>query len=111
MVSSWFSVEYFCRSVDIRTYAAAGDAASVRFERSVKRLVCLINRHLYPTVLYQPPPRRTRVTRLIVPNGRVECRFLKRASPFQKAAIQVTRTETAGFRVERHLSRLRLPLR
>src|SRR5450759_235540 len=36
MVSNWFSVEYFWRSVDIRTYAAAGDAISARFELSMR---------------------------------------------------------------------------
>src|ERR1700687_1760159 len=101
MVSSWFSVEYFWRSVDIRTYAAAGEAAPARSDLSSKRLVCLFNRHLYPTVLHQPPSRRSRVSRLTVTNGRVECRFLKRASPFQKAAVQIARTERAEDWTER----------
>jgi hypothetical protein len=43
---------------------------------------------LNPTAFHLPPPRPSRVTRLIVANRRMECRFLKRASPFQSAAIQ-----------------------
>jgi hypothetical protein len=50
----------------------------------------------YPTVTHQPPPRRLRVTRLTVPNGRVECRFLKRASPFRSAAIQTNSNGDGG---------------
>ena len=52
--------------MDIRTYATAGVGASERVEGLLKVLVCLLNRHLYPTaqrsvfpktILSYPPDR------------------------------------------------------
>ena len=60
----------------------SGDSSAV--ELFPKLLIRLVNQHPIPTRLLRPLPRRSRVTRLIVRDRSVECRFQKRASPFQK---------------------------